>query len=148
MAKLNRATRSRIMSAIRSRGNRTTELAFRRLLVSGGLTGWRRHPSDLPGRPDFVFRHRRLAIFLDGCFWHSCNRCPRNLKPSTNRGYWGPKLARNKARDLAANRALRKLGWKVLRVWEHELRIPERVLKKVVGELKRSGTKRLGQSYV
>lgn len=142
MAKLSRATRSRIMSAIRSSGNRSTELTFKRLLRVEKIAGWRRKSADLPGRPDFIFRSSNLAVFLDGCFWHCCGRCRRNLTPSTNRKYWLPKLDRNKARDKSANRALRLRGWNVLRIWEHELRRnPAKVIAKLKLRLKSQGTK-------
>ncbi len=111
-------TRSEIMSAIRSRSNISTELEFSKLLRSEGLTGWRRH-YPLVGRPDFVFTARRLAIFVDGCFWHGC---PRHGKsPSSNRHFWRRKITRNRQRDREVNRLLMAKGWRVLRVWEHEL---------------------------
>jgi len=111
-----KAKRSQIMAAIRSVGNRTTEealaSAFRRL----GVKGWRRH-ANLPGKPDFVFRKQRLAVFVDGCFWHNCPR--HGHIPKSNRKYWRKKLQRNEGRDRATNRELRSKGWRVLRLWEH-----------------------------
>lgn len=68
--------RSQIMAAVRSTGNRTTELRLASILRANGITGWRRH-QPLPGKPDFVFRRERLAVFADGCFWHGC---PRHLR--------------------------------------------------------------------
>jgi DNA mismatch endonuclease (patch repair protein) len=111
--------RSRNMSAIRSRGNQTTEERFVQLLREAHITGWRRHVS-LPGKPDFVFPGARLAVFLDGCFWHGCPRCYR--RPTSHTSYWDQKLQRNVARDSARRRELRKLGWRVLRIWEHTLK--------------------------
>lgn len=110
--------RSAVMAAIRSRGNRDTELKLTAILREFQITGWRRHQA-LPGRPDFVFRRERLVIFVDGCFWHGCPRHGR--KPDTNRGYWLPKLQRNQARDRTVARLLRRSGWTVLRIWEHDL---------------------------
>lgn len=130
--KLSPETRSRIMSAIRSRGNASTELRVATLLRKAGLSGWRRH-QDLPGHPDFVFKSRRLAIFVDGCFWHGCARC--SSTPRQNTHYWQPKLDRNRARDKEVSRTLRAAGWNVVRVWEHELQNPTRVLRRLASKL-------------
>ena len=75
---------------------------------------------DLVGRPDFVFRQSRLAIFIDGCFWHTCPYHGR--QPDSNKRYWSKKLSRNKDRDAFVSKALKGLGWRVVRIWEHELR--------------------------
>ena len=111
-----KAKRSQIMAAIRSEGNLTTEQAlasaFRRL----GVKGWRRHV-NLPGKPDFVFRKQRLAVFVDGCFWHNCPK--HGHVPKSNRNYWLRKLRRNEERDRGTNRELRRRGWRVVRIWEH-----------------------------
>lgn len=120
----NKKKRSEVMSLIRSRGNKDTELKLATILRTNGITGWRRHQT-LIGRPDFVFRHARLAVFVDGCFWHGCTMHGRI--PSSNQAYWHPKIARNKARDKFVTAALRKLGWRVLRIWEHSLRRPDHV---------------------
>ncbi len=110
--------RSQVMAAIRSNGNKATELKLASILRAHGITGWRRH-QPLPGKPDFVFRRERLAIFVDGCFW---NGCPKNgRKPESNQNYWNKKLARNRSRDLKVCRELRKNHWGVLRFWEHTL---------------------------
>lgn len=132
--KLPPESRSRIMSAIRSRGNTSTELRFATLLRSVHITGWRRH-QNLPGRPDFVFRGERVVVFVDGCFWHSCPRCSR--VPRVNKRYWGPKLARNRERDCQVTDELRDSGWTVLRVWEHQLDRPSAILIKLSKRLKR-----------
>ncbi|MCD6339857.1 MAG: very short patch repair endonuclease [Verrucomicrobia bacterium] len=112
------AKRSQIMAAVRSSGNKSTELKFIALLREAGLTGWRRK-ARVFGNPDFVFRKARVAVFLDGCFWHGC---PRHLRlPQTNRAYWERKIQRNMRRDRRITRELRGRGWRVLRFWEHEL---------------------------
>ena len=111
--------RSRIMRSIRSRGNGTTEIRLARMLGSSGILGWRRHARIAGSFPDFSFPLHRLAVFVDGCFWHGC---PIHFKqPSTNRGYWGPKIAGNRARDRAISARLGRAGWRVIRIWEHEL---------------------------
>jgi DNA mismatch endonuclease, patch repair protein len=113
-----KAKRSAVMSRIRGRGNKDTELALMKLFRQHGITGWRRNQKVF-GKPDFLFRRNRLAIFVDGCFWHGC---PRHYKiPIGNRAFWKKKFAANKARDRRVNRALRRIGWQVVRIWEHDL---------------------------
>jgi DNA mismatch endonuclease (patch repair protein) len=112
-----KAKRSHVMAAIRSSRNQTTELALASALRRLGVTGWCRH-ANLPGKPDFVFRDARLAVFVDGCFWHSCPK--HGHQPLSNRGYWLKKLTKNKERDESTNRVLRRMGWRVLRIWEHQ----------------------------
>src|SRR5438132_256916 len=102
--------RSQVMAAIRSSGNKDTELKLAAILRVSRIAGWRRH-QPLPGRPDFAFRQERLAIFVDGCFWHGCPEHGR--KPTSNQSYWLPKLRRNRERDAAAKRALVKAGWQL-----------------------------------
>lgn len=110
--------RSQIMSRVRAQGNLKTELALVKLFRQHRITGWRRHPK-LFGNPDFVFRELRLAVFVDGCFWHGC---PKHAsQPATNRAFWREKLLRNKDRDRLVTRTLKKGGWRVLRIWQHEL---------------------------
>jgi DNA mismatch endonuclease (patch repair protein) len=113
-----KAKRSAVMSRIRGRGNKDTELALMKLLRQHGITGWRRNQKVF-GKPDFLFRRNRLALFVDGCFWHGC---PKHCKiPAGNRRFWKKKFAANKARDRRVNRELHKLGWRVVRIWEHDL---------------------------
>jgi len=124
-----KAKRSAVMSRIKSRGNKDTELVLAKLLRANQITGWRRHWEvriknaecrSFRVRPDFVFRSARLALFVDGCFWHGCPR--HATKPKTNCAFWNKKLAGNRARDLRVNRTLRRAGWKVIRIWECQLR--------------------------
>lgn len=117
------AKRSILMSRVRGRGNRRTELAFAKVLRGNRLTGWRRHQA-IPGTPDFVFSSLRLAIFVDGCFWHCCPK--HATEPKNNGAFWKAKLARNRARDRSVTRELRLKGWTVLRIWEHELATKKR----------------------
>jgi DNA mismatch endonuclease (patch repair protein) len=126
--------RSQVMAAIRSRGNKDTELKLASILRASGITGWRRNYPIL-GRPDFVFRRPRLAVFVDGCFWHGCPKHGR--KPGSNRAYWLPKLRRNKHRDQAVTRALSKAGWHVIRLWEHDLAHPVPAAKRISRALTR-----------
>ena len=161
-----KSKRSEVMSRIRSRGNKDTEVALARLLRVNRISGWRRHLliratvdssklrverrrrrkligkelmvdrqkrrgptyqlstknhqlTKLAVRPDFVFRQVRLALFVDGCFWHGCPK--HATQPKGNRTFWKNKFAGNKARDILVTRTLRSAKWRVLRIWEHEL---------------------------
>jgi DNA mismatch endonuclease, patch repair protein len=110
--------RSDVMSRIRSHGNKATELRLIEIFREAHITGWRRKQLLL-GKPDFVFCKQRLAVFVDGCFWHRCPKCYR--RPSSNQAFWDEKVRRNRKRDLLVTRELRKAGWRVLRIWEHQL---------------------------
>jgi len=146
-----KAKRSDVMSRIRSRGNKDTELALMRVFRVQGITGWRRQitlvirssrreeahseipltasrakksvkaslPRLLRVRTDFVFPKLRLAVFVDGCFWHGCPQ--HATQPRNNAAFWRRKFAANQSRDRLVTRTLRKDGWRVLRIWEHEL---------------------------
>lgn len=113
-----KAKRSQVMSRVRGRNNKATELAMVVLLRRRGVTGWRRHVR-LFGNPDFVFPKERVALFVDGCFWHGCPK--HATRPASNRAFWEKKFARNRIRDRLVTRTLKQLGWRVLRVWQHEL---------------------------
>jgi DNA mismatch endonuclease (patch repair protein) len=119
MDKYTAHVRSRMMAAVRSRGNRTTERRLRACMIRAGLKGWSVQPPDVAGRPDFVFTEQRLAIFVDGAFWHGAPGF--NRFPKSRLEYWKPKIERNKLRDASVNRKLRAAGWSVLRFWDHEL---------------------------
>jgi DNA mismatch endonuclease (patch repair protein) len=126
------AKRSAIMAAIKGKGTKTTEQAVRRLLRLHGIRGWRSHLKSIPGKPDFAFRKNKVALFIDGCFWHGCQKCRRNLRPATNSAFWSTKFAANKKRDRVVGSLLRKQGWRAIRFWEHEVRkTPDLVLKKI-----------------
>ncbi len=112
-------TRSKVMAQVRSQRNRSTEWRLRSALARSGIRGWVLNPTTLAGKPDFAFSAERLAIFVDGCFWHGCPVCKRI--PSSNSEYWNRKITRNRARDAAVNLDLTEAGWRVLRIWEHEL---------------------------
>jgi DNA mismatch endonuclease (patch repair protein) len=111
--------RSKLMSAIPVKRNKSTEIRFIALLRLHDLTGWRRG-SLLPGRPDFVFCRGRIAIFLDGCFWHGCPSCYQ--LPASNVSFWLDKITRNHERDALVTKQLRQRGWRVVRIWECELK--------------------------
>jgi DNA mismatch endonuclease (patch repair protein) len=113
-----KAKRSEVMSRIRGRGNKDTEVTLAKLFRRNRITGWRRNQSVF-GKPDFIFQKLRVAVFVDGCFWHGCPK--HATQPATNRAFWRKKLTRNKARDQIVNRTLRQRGWTILRIWQHEL---------------------------
>jgi len=115
-----RQKRSSIMASNRGSGNRSTELRLRVRLASHKISGWRINAKDIYGKPDFVFDQQKVAIFVDGCFWHGC-KAHRNI-PTTNKKFWTEKIEGNKRRDKAVTRKLRKNGWTVIRFWEHEVR--------------------------
>lgn len=129
---LKKAERSKVMAAVRSRGNKSTEVKLASMLRAAGITGWRRH-QPLPGRPDFTFPLARLAVFVDGCFWHGCRWHCR--MPKSHIAFWNPKIARNKKRDQLVRSLLRQQGWQVLRLWEHSLADPVRTLQKLQAAL-------------
>jgi DNA mismatch endonuclease (patch repair protein) len=134
-----KAKRSAVMSLIRGKGNKDTELRMMALFREHGISGWRRG-QVLTGKPDFVFRPERVAVFVDGCFWHGCPKPKHAPKPKTRAEWWAAKLERNKVRDRVVTRALRKAGWKVVRVWECDLARKHwpRVARRLVGALGRN----------
>jgi len=129
-----KAERSRVMAAIRSDRNKSTELALMEILREARIHGWRRR-RPLHGKPDFVFRRERVVVFVDGCFWHGCPRCA--IVPKSNREYWDAKLNRNRQRDREVSRELRRLGWRVVRIWHHELKYAARVARRLRAALSR-----------
>ena len=126
--RISKKQRSEIMSRIRGRGNEETEVRLAKLMRAEGIRGWRRH-LPIPGRPDFSFRKQKVAVFVDGCFWHGCPKCFR--LPKQNRAFWKAKIEGNRKRDRSVNGRLRRLGWKVLRIKECSLKSQNKVLDKI-----------------
>lgn len=119
MDTFSKAERSRIMASVKSRDTKSTELKFLSFLKEAHITGWRRN-YPLTGKPDFVFPHFKIAVFIDGCFWHGC---PRHCRmPASNINYWNKKIERNKIRDKKITKTLKMKGWAVIRIWEHEIK--------------------------
>ncbi len=130
------ATRSFNMSRVHSSENKSTELSLIAILRDARITGWRRR-SRLHGRPDFVFPRYRVAVFVDGCFWHGCPKACKPL-PRNNR-FWEEKIAANMRRDRLVTRDVRRKGWRVLRIWEHELRnAKSKVVRKIESAIDKS----------
>lgn len=126
--RVSRAQRSRNMAAVRS-SNTTPEKAVRSILHRLGLR-FRLHQRALPGTPDIVLKRHVTVVFVHGCFWHG-HDCPRGKMPGTRPEFWIPKLQRNRERDLDNARRLRAQGWKVLIVWECELRNPNQLSRRL-----------------
>jgi len=113
-----RETRSSVMKAVKAKGNKSTELRLITLFKEYNISGWRRN-YPVKGHPDFVFLQKKVAVFVDGCFWHG-HDC-RNTKPKGNEAYWGTKIARNKKHDVDITRLFQARGWVVVRIWECQL---------------------------
>ena len=116
---VDKATRRRMMSGIRSKDTKP-ELLVRKALFAQGLR-YRLHAKNLPGTPDLVFPAYKAAIFVHGCFWHG-HDCRYFKLPSTNTAFWEEKIGKNKQRDALAQASLRKEGWRIMVVWECELK--------------------------
>ncbi len=137
------AQRSALMAKVRASGNASTELRLVAVFRALRITGWRRSATlrlktdkmKFQVRPDFVFPTRKLAVFVDGCFWHGCPL--HATQPKQNAEFWRTKIARNQARDRLVTRTLRRAGWRVLRLWEHEL--TKRNEARLIGRLRRLG---------
>lgn len=127
--------RSKVMSRVKGRDT-TPEIRLRRTLYAKGVRGWRCHRKGLPGTPDLAFGVAKLAVFVDGAFWHGH---PSKYWPGRTSEYWDRKIARNQARDRAADAALGELGWRSLRIWDFEVEEdPEGCAERVIEAL-RSG---------
>lgn len=113
------AAHSGRMRAIKEKGAKSTEKRLRAILVGAGVRGWQMYPKGLPGKPDFIFPQAKVVLFSDGCYWHGCPECGHI--PTVNRPYWSAKIEGNQRRDRENTRKLEGAGYRVLRVWEHEL---------------------------
>ena len=112
--------RSRVMKAVRGKNKRSKERRFRAALVSSGIKGWILRSQGVSGKPDFYFANEKVAVFVDGCFWHGCPRCGHI--PKKNAAFWEAKIERNRTRDQEIGSELAAQGITVLRFWEHEIR--------------------------
>jgi DNA mismatch endonuclease (patch repair protein) len=136
-----RKKRSELMSLVKHRGNLATEIKLIEILKKERIKGWRRHPKIF-GNPDFIFPKARVAVFVDGCFWHNCPI--HGSIPDTNKVFWERKLKRNRERDRVVCRALKDNGWFVLRIWQHELKKPKNVAYRLTRSLDRDWTGPVG----
>jgi DNA mismatch endonuclease, patch repair protein len=126
--------RRRIMQSVKTE-NTGPEWAVRRLLYRLRYR-YRLHPENLPGRPDIVFRSRKAAIFVNGCFWHS-HGCSKGRPPKSRLEYWGPKLQANQRRDATKAEELRALGWRILTVWQCEVQDAKKLTPKLIKFIER-----------
>ena len=123
------ALSSRIMSSIRAK-NTSPEIIFRKHLYNVGLRGFRIH-YKIPGRPDVVFTRHKIAIFINGCYWHRCPNCRLPI-PKSNTNFWQEKFVKNVERDKAKKHHLEAEGWKVFIVWECEVKQGEETAIKAI----------------
>lgn len=114
--------RRKTMKAVRSKRT-NLERKVHAMLAGMGTSGWRKNVEGMIGKPDIVFTRERVVIFVDGCFWHGCPECSRPL-PKSNSEYWRQKIARNSERDEVNTRLLEDDHWRVIRLWEHEIKNP------------------------
>ncbi len=112
--------RLKTMRAVKGK-NTGLERSLFSMLAGMRLKGWRKNADNLAGKPDVAFDEPRIAIFIDGCFWHGCPYCQRPM-PQTNVHYWQRKIAKNVERANRFSELLRQNGWRVVRIWEHEMR--------------------------
>lgn len=125
--------RSRVMACVKSRDT-GPEITLRRALHAAGVRGWRCHRKSLPGSPDLAFGRARLAVFVDGGFWHGH---PRKWWPGRSGSYWDAKIERNIARDRRVDGELESMGWRVLRLWDLDLEAdPDTAAQLVIDELR------------
>lgn len=126
---LSKEKRSKIMAAVHGKNTRSTERRLRAGLASAGISGWRMNVKNLAGKPDFVFENKKVVIFVDGCFWHGC-KCKKQVR--TNKFFWKNKIETNIKRDKRVSRVLRRQGWKVIRIKEHEMQMQlSKIIKKI-----------------
>jgi len=138
---LSKTQRSFNMSMIKAE-NTGPEIKFRNFLHSRGIRNFKMYPKKISGKPDFYFPEEKLAIFIDGCFWHGCKKCFQ--KPQTNKKFWMEKVKNNIRRDLKVNSLLSKEGFKVVRLWEHEIKnLGNNRIKKFINQFKKDEVKKL-----
>ena len=124
------------MSQIKSRDTKP-EISLRKIFRKERLKGYRTHPKKVIGKPDIIFSKSKIAIFIDGCQWHKCQR--HYVEPKTNTSFWLKKIDGNVKRDKFINKILKKDGWNVIRIWEHDLKKKElnNTLRKIIKVLKK-----------
>jgi DNA mismatch endonuclease (patch repair protein) len=129
--------RSAQMAKVRNKKNRSTEMRVAAKLIQLGFRGWRRHNPNVIGCPDFCFMAQRVAVFVDGCFWHGCPRCRRNV-PHTRRQFWQEKIQANRRRDRKVKCLLQSQEYDVFRIWEHAL-VNDRWVGRLQSALRKAG---------
>ena len=121
------------MRAVKGRGTKLEKRLWA-MLAGMRLRGWKKNVISIIGKPDVVFFDRRVAVFVDGCFWHGCPDCRKKL-PETNREYWEKKIKRNVELAETHNRQLQCDGWTVVRIWEHEITDTPKIKTRILSAL-------------
>lgn len=122
------------MQSVKSKGTRP-EKRLCAIIARMGLRGWKKNAQGITGQPDVAFVRKQVAVFIDGCFWHGCPHCRKKL-PATNRDYWERKIKRNIELDKLHDRQLRRGGWAVVRVWEHDIANTEQIKVRILRALR------------
>lgn len=129
-------TTSKVMSSIHAKNTRP-EILLRKALWENGLSGYRLHWKKVPGKPDIAYPQKKIAIFVNGCFWHRCPHCKPSF-PKTNVGFWRNKFDKNIERDKTKSSELRKMGWKVVTIWEcqikNDIQTCVKIIKKTISQ--------------
>lgn len=112
--------RKKTMRAVKSTGTSLERILWS-MLAGSGISGWKKNDNSIVGKPDVAFHNKKIAIFIDGCFWHNCPYCKRPF-PKNNSNYWSNKINQNCIRDKKINNGLVEMGWKVIRIWEHDIK--------------------------
>jgi len=129
MDNLSREKRSKVMSSIKGK-NTNPEITIRKLLWKKGIR-YRIHNKSIYGTPDISIKTDRIAVFIDGCFWHGCRRCYK--EPATNTAFWREKIHNNKKRRLKVRKVLKKQGWYMQEFWEHQINSsPQSVIDSII----------------
>ena len=121
--------RRKTMRAVKGKGTKL-ERRLWAILTRNGISGWHKNVNSIIGKPDVAFPDKKVVIFVDGCFWHSCPICQRKL-PQANHEYWLKKINRNVELAKINENMLLKENWKILRIWEHEMRDAHDILRKI-----------------
>ena len=130
----NKESTSKVMSANKDSDTKP-EIMFRRLLWNKGLRGYRLHLKSVPGRPDVSYKRDKIAIFVNGCYWHRCPHCDLPL-PKSNTEFWKNKFNKNKERDMRKSKKLQDQGWVVFTVWECQIKEQTDDLKRVINDIR------------
>lgn len=121
--------RQKTMRAVKGKGTKLEKRLWA-MLAGMKLGGWRKNPKNIIGNPDIIFTEQRIAVFIDGCFWHGCPHCQKKL-PISNKEYWERKIKRNIALAQMHNEQLTCEGWVVIRIWEHEMTDSTEIRKRI-----------------
>ena len=134
---LNPEDRRKTMQAVKGKGTKLEKRLWA-MLVGMGLKGWKKNADTITGKPDVVFTSQRVAVFIDGCFWHGCPHCRRKM-PKTNYEYWQRKIKRNVELAQLHDEQLQRDGWTIVRIWEHEMADTAIIRARILSALENKG---------